>query len=77
MRAQDFLGDYFKDLKFRVSYPNELVTTQEVVDKFAIGFTHWCTRHYIRLGNTVIWEDSYDGNKYTTHQLLEIYKNTL
>ena len=41
MRAQDFLDGALKDLKFRVSFPNELVTTQEDVDKFAIEFLQW------------------------------------
>ena len=41
MRRQDFLGDAFKDLKFRVSFPGELVTTQEDVDNFAIEFAEW------------------------------------
>ena len=41
MRAQDFLDGALKDLKFRVSFPGELVTTQEDVDNFAIEFAEW------------------------------------
>jgi len=65
MRAQDFLGDYLKDLKFRVSYPNELVTTQEAVDDFAIEFGQWLLNQPYRV--------RYNDKK----ELLEIYKKTL
>ena len=41
MRAEDFLKDKLKDVKFRISLPGELVTTQEEVDKFAIEFAEW------------------------------------
>ena len=41
MRAQDFLDGALKDLKFRVSFPGEVVTTQENIDDFAIAFHRW------------------------------------
>jgi len=41
MRAKDFLDQAFRELKFRVSFPGELVTTQEDVDNFAIAFHQW------------------------------------
>ena len=41
MRPEDFLSGKFKDLKFRISYPDELITTQKEVDQFAIGFAEW------------------------------------
>jgi hypothetical protein len=74
------LNEKFKEFTRQESWQTENYMANEcehIADKFAIDFTHWCTRHYIRLGNTVIWEDSYDENKYTTHQLLKIYKKTL
>ena len=65
MRRQDFLGD-FKDLKFRVSYPNELVTTQEEMDNFAIGFAEW-----------FIDSEGKPKGEWSIKELLEIYKKTL
>jgi len=41
MRPQDFLSGKLKDVKFRVSLHDELVTTQEEVDSFAIEFAEW------------------------------------
>jgi len=38
MRPQDFLEGALKDIKFRVSFPGEIVTTQEYIDEFAIKF---------------------------------------
>ena len=66
MRRQDFLGD-FKDLKFRVSMPNEIVTTQEEMDKFAIGFAAYLDGYL---------EVTTKRTK-TIKELLEIYKKTL
>lgn len=42
MRTQDFLSGKLEDVKFRISVPGELITTQEDVDDFAIGFMEWC-----------------------------------
>jgi len=41
MRPQDFLSGKLEDVKFRISVPGELVTTQELIDEFAIGFAEW------------------------------------
>lgn len=41
MRAQDFLDGALKDLKFRVSFPGEVVTTQENIDILAMRFHLW------------------------------------
>ena len=40
MRKQDFIN--FDEVKFRVSFPGEIVTTKESIDKFAIEFAEWC-----------------------------------
>jgi hypothetical protein len=45
MRAQDFLDGALRNLKFRVSFPDELVTTQEDVDNFAIEFHRWMRKN--------------------------------
>jgi len=66
MRPQDFLSGKLEDVKFRVSVPGELVTTQESVDEFAIGFAEWIDINYF-VYNT--WDESK-----TTKELLEIYK---
>jgi hypothetical protein len=47
-------------------------------DEFAIEFTEWCNDNYFRMGNTNIWLESKDFEipiKYTTKELLEIFKN--
>ena len=52
----------------------------EVADEFAIGFAEWCDDNYFRMGNTSFWAESMDwdnDNKFTTKELLEIYKETL
>jgi hypothetical protein len=78
MRRQDFLGDAFKDLKFRVSFPGELVTTQEDLDNFAIGFAEWCIKKRIDFFDSTEIGETYtiDGfvSKYKINELLEIYK---
>jgi hypothetical protein len=81
MRRQDFLWDAFKDLKFRVSFPGELVTTQKDVDNFAIGFAIWCIKKRIDFFDSTEIGETYtiDGNvsKYKMNELLEIYKQGL
>ena len=77
MRAEDFLNGKLKDVKFRISLPGELVTTQEEVDQFAIEFAEW-TAHYIDK-NTNIYGDmlhakSIYSDTYITKELLEIFK---
>jgi hypothetical protein len=77
MRAEDFLNGKLKDVKFRISLPDELVTTQEEVDQFSIKFAEWCT--YYRDKNRNVYGDmlhaksKYDDT-YTTKELLEIFK---
>ena len=39
MRRQDFIN--LDEVKFRVSFPGEIVTTKESIDKFAIEFAEW------------------------------------
>ena len=81
MRAQDFLDGALKDLKFRVSFPGELVTTQEDLDNFAIGFAVWCIKKRIDFFDSTEIGETYtiDGNvsKYKMNELLEIYKKGL
>jgi hypothetical protein len=81
MRAQDFLDGALKDLKFRVSFPGELVTTQKDVDNFAIGFASWCIKKRIDFFDSTEIGETYtiDGNisKYKMNELLEIYKKEI
>ena len=52
----------------------------KVADDFAIEFAEWCDDNYFRMGNTSFWAESMDwdnDNKFTTKELLEIYKKTL
>lgn len=66
MRPQDFLYTKLKDVTWRISVPNELVTSKEAVDNFAIEFAEWC-----------IESEGKDYNKYkyrNRKELLEIYK---
>jgi len=74
MRPQDFLSGKLKDVKFRISLPDELVTTQEEVDQFAIDFLNWCMSEEAK----DLMEDLAligEINKYvTTEQVLEIFK---
>jgi len=49
-------------------------------DEFAIWFAEWCDNDYFRMGNTNIWSHTTDWEynlKFTTKELLEIYKKTL
>ena len=49
----------------------------EQQDEYAIEFTEWCNDNYFRMGNTNIWLESKDFEipiKYTTKELLEIFK---
>jgi hypothetical protein len=50
---------------------------EKIADEFAIGFAEWCDDNYFRMGNTSFWAESMDwdnDNKFTTKELLEIYK---
>lgn len=71
MRPQDFLSGKFKETKFRVYSPGELITTQEEVDDFAIKFTEWIEG----LRSSEIDTIDYDMYlRYNINELLEIYK---
>jgi hypothetical protein len=71
MREQDFLSGKFKETKFRVYSPGELITTQEEVDDFAIKFTKWIEE----LRSSEIDTIDYDLYfRYNTEELLKIYK---
>jgi len=71
MRPEDFLSGKFKDLKFRISYPDELVTTQKEVDQFAIEFGEWCRAIIDRVG---VLEYKRKWINLSTKELLEIFK---
>jgi len=66
-------------LKYNDSNYREKQEQKEKED-FAIGFAEWCADNYFRMGNTSFWAESMDwdnDNKFTTKELLEIYKKTL
>ena len=56
---------------------DQSVACAEIAENFAIGFAEWCNRNY-GLDRTT-WVKYVDGkfNRYTTKELLEIYKKTL
>jgi len=66
MKRQDFLANTFKDLKFKILFPGELVTTQEDINNFAIGFADW-----VRVCKLKQRPYDFDNIK----ELLEIYKD--
>jgi hypothetical protein len=78
MRAQDFLYGELKNLKFRVSFPDEIVTTQNEIDDYAIKFAKWIINNRVEF-----FDDTSSGEMYTYRQyhskysmieLLEIFK---
>lgn len=49
----------------------------KISDNFAVDFTDWCEENYYPSSATGIWFDNIDfesAEKYTTKQLLKIYK---
>jgi hypothetical protein len=49
----------------------------EVADEYAIAFTDWCEDYYYPSSTKGIWFDKPDfdsANRYTTGELLKIYK---
>ena len=74
MRPQDFLSGKLKDVKFRISLHNELVTTQEEVDSFAIGFAEWLGKGMTCRLNNGNWIYNMELKASTTEELLERYK---
>lgn len=77
MRAEDFLNGKLKDVKFRISLPDELVTTQKEVDQFSIKFAEWCAFYIYKsrnvFGDMLHAKSKYD-DMYTSKELLEIFK---
>ena len=54
-----------------------LETEKQKQDDFAIGFAEWCENNYFRMGRLSFWYESRDWDnhkKFTTKELLEIYK---
>jgi hypothetical protein len=50
---------------------------EKISDDYAIEFAEWCDNDYFRMGNTNIWShttDWEDNLKFTTKELLEIFK---
>jgi hypothetical protein len=53
---------------------------EQVADEFAIEFTDWCEDNYFPSSGRSLWFDTpnFDiGKKFTTRELLEIYKKGL
>jgi hypothetical protein len=63
MRRQDFIESKMEGIKFRVSFPNEVVTTVECIDNFAIGFAEWAIAKNMGVNKFTLYEGE-----------LEIYK---
>lgn len=63
MRPQDFIYGKLDDLKFRISFPGELITTQDEVDDYAIEFAEWIEEYQGGTPNSKILKE-----------LLEIFK---
>jgi len=78
MRPQDFLSGKLEDVKFRVSVPGELITTQESVDEFAIGFAEWIDSDFYQGDDVNEYHKSIleyrEGKIFKVKELLEIYK---
>lgn len=78
MRRQDFIQDKLDKVKFRVSFPREVVTTQESIDEFAIGFVEWVDSKFYQGDNVNEYHRSIDeyreGKIFSAKQLLENYK---
>lgn len=66
MRKQDFIQSKLDEVKFRVSFPGEIVTTQKHIDDYAIEFLNW----YAMYGSWI-------EENLTSKELLEIYKKIL
>lgn len=74
MRKQDFIQSKLEETKFRVYSPGELVTTQEEVDDYAIGFGEWLAKWSnvgLENGNWII---NFRLKASTTKEALEIFK---
>jgi len=68
------------EIKCTILTPSELDKLEQITDEFAIGFAEWADDNYFRMGNASIWSDSTDWEdnaKYTSKELLEIYKKEI
>ena len=78
MRRQDFIESKMEGAKFRVSFPGEVVTTQEYIDEYAIDFAEWLDNKYYQGENYNEYHRSIneyrEGKYFTAKQLLERYK---
>ena len=70
MRRQDFIESKMEDIKFRVSFPGEVVTTQKNIDDFAISFHQW-----MRVNDTQ--ENAEKYFHYTDKDMLNEFKKGL
>ena len=74
IRPHALLWDCYNDEPEKYNHINKLI---KIAEEFAIGFAEWCDDNYFRMGNTSFWAESMDwdnDNKFTTKELLEIYK---
>jgi hypothetical protein len=70
-------GYVFNSVQANELYNQAKEIEKQQQDEFAIEFTEWCNDNYFRMGNTNIWLESKDFEipiKYTTKELLEIFK---
>jgi hypothetical protein len=66
--------DCYNDEPLKYNHTRKVL---KIADEFAIDFAEWCDNNYFRMGNTSFWAESMDwdnDNKFTTKELLEIYK---
>jgi hypothetical protein len=74
IRPHALLWDCYNDEPEKYNHTNKLI---KIAEDFAIGFAEWCDNNYFRMGYTSFWAKSMDwdnDNKFTTKELLEIYK---
>jgi hypothetical protein len=74
------LNQKINDALFYIEPKVSINKCEQIAEEFAIGFAEWCDDNYFRMGNTSFWAESMDwdnDNKFTTKELLEIYKETL
>ena len=71
------LKEKIDDALFYIEPKESITKCVQIAEEFAIGFAEWCDDNYFRMGNTSFWAESMDwdnDNKFTTKELLEIYK---
>ena len=76
MRTEDFLNGKLKGVKFRISLPNELITTQKEVDEFVIEFADWKDENCFNNGDG-FYNRNYKDETFTLKELLKIYKKEI